>query len=282
MEEISKHLCNTFALLIAFFSVCSMLILLTMAVECLLSIGYPYVYNRQVTRRRALMSHISIYVFSLLFCVMPLVGFGDYKQYQPGTWCFINLHDSSPQNKAFSLLYAALLTLAILAVVICNVVVIINLSKMYRLTRSHTICSIRSQGITQSSYHPEELDHLALLVLMTLSFLICSVPVTVRVYGGAFSSHKCVPWDEEQRDLSAIRFLSVNPIVNPWVFIIFRTSLFRKQVHKLFAKLCMSRASWTTESAPVSCRMHGTDLETAATPCASNGIHLEVTSTGGK
>ncbi|KAJ8341120.1 hypothetical protein SKAU_G00334110 [Synaphobranchus kaupii] len=251
LEEISKHLCNAFGFLMSFFGLCPTLILLAIAVECLLSVGYPYVYNRQVTRRRALMCLVGIYAFSLLVCVLPFVGFGDYRQYQPGTWCFIRLNDTRLLNKAFSLLYVTLLTLAILAVVICNMLVKINLMQMYKLTRRMGIHGASSRRRTTASpQYPEELDHLVLLTLMTLSFLICSIPVTVRVYIGAFSSYECVPWEEEQRDLSAIRFLSVNSIVDPWVFIIFRTSLCRKLVHKLFNKLCMSRAPRTAAAPP--------------------------------
>ncbi|XP_061118587.1 prostaglandin D2 receptor-like [Conger conger] len=250
LEQINTNLCNTFGLLMSFFGLCPTLILLAIAVECLLSVGYPYVYNRQVTRRRALMCLISIYVFCLLFCALPLIGFGDYKQYRPGTWCFITLNSIKPLNKAFSLLYATLLTLAILAVVICNMLVKINLIKMYKLTRKRSISTVNSlMRAAASPRHSEELDHLVVLLLMTLSFVICSIPVTVRLYIGAFSSDECAA-QEEEKDLLAMRFLSVNSIVDPWVFIILRTSLCRKQVHKLFDKLFPSRAPRTAAKTP--------------------------------
>ncbi|KAG5857821.1 hypothetical protein ANANG_G00023450 [Anguilla anguilla] len=125
----------------------------------------------------------SIYAFSFLFCVLPLFGFGDYRQYHPGTWCFIRLNDTRPANKAFSLVYATLLTLAILAVVICNMLVKINLMKMYKLTRKRCIYNASARTRTTASpQHSEELDHLVVLMLMTLSFLICSIPVTVRAF----------------------------------------------------------------------------------------------------
>ncbi|KAJ8289705.1 hypothetical protein GJAV_G00004340 [Gymnothorax javanicus] len=238
LEQISEHLCKTFGLLMSFFGLCPTLILLAMAAECLLSVVYPYVYNRQVTWRRALMCLVSIYAFSLLICLLPFVGIGDYRQYHPGTWCFFRLNDTRPLNKAFSLLYAAILSLTILAIVICNFLVKINLIKMYKLTRKRSIKGVNARiRTTEPPQHSEELDHLVLLMLMTMSFLICTIPVTVRVYIGAFSSQDCAPWEEEQRDLLAMRFLSVNSIVDPWVFIILRTSLCRNHVHQLFDKL---------------------------------------------
>lgn len=41
----------------------------------------------------------------------------------------------------------------------------------------------------------------------------------------------------ENADLSALRFVSVNSIVDPWVFIIFRTSVFRTFVRRLCRRL---------------------------------------------
>lgn len=47
----------------------------------------------------------------------------------------------------------------------------------------------------------------------------------------------------EDADLSALRFLSVNSIVDPWVFIIFRTSVFRTFVRRLCRRLNSRKAT---------------------------------------
>lgn len=47
----------------------------------------------------------------------------------------------------------------------------------------------------------------------------------------------------ENADLSALRFLSVNSIVDPWVFIIFRTSVFRGFVRRVCRSLGSRKAS---------------------------------------
>uniref|UniRef100_A0A8C4VJ43 Prostaglandin D2 receptor n=1 Tax=Gopherus evgoodei TaxID=1825980 RepID=A0A8C4VJ43_9SAUR len=68
-----------------------------------------------------------------------------------------------------------------------------------------------------------ELDHLVLLALMTVLFTVCSLPLIVT-FAADFN---------EKADLTALRFISVNSIVDPWVFIIFRTSVFRKFLHRV-------------------------------------------------
>uniref|UniRef100_A0A8C3I9R2 Prostaglandin D2 receptor n=1 Tax=Chrysemys picta bellii TaxID=8478 RepID=A0A8C3I9R2_CHRPI len=77
-----------------------------------------------------------------------------------------------------------------------------------------------------------ELDHLVLLALMTVLFTVCSLPLIIRAYVGAFATNL-----DEKADLTALRFLSVNSIVDPWVFIIFRTSVFRKFLHRVCRRL---------------------------------------------
>ncbi|KAJ6651738.1 hypothetical protein lerEdw1_020665 [Lerista edwardsae] len=59
----------------------------------------------------------------------------------------------------------------------------------------------------------------------------------VRAYVGAFA-----PDFDEKADLTALRFFSVNSIVDPWVFIIFRTSVFRTCLHRVARRLSLRRA----------------------------------------
>uniref|UniRef100_A0A8C0H5Q6 Prostaglandin D2 receptor n=1 Tax=Chelonoidis abingdonii TaxID=106734 RepID=A0A8C0H5Q6_CHEAB len=77
-----------------------------------------------------------------------------------------------------------------------------------------------------------ELDHLVLLALMTVLFTVCSLPLIVT-FAADFN---------EKADLTALRFLSVNSIVDPWVFIIFRTSVFRKFFHRVCRRLNSKKA----------------------------------------
>lgn len=236
--------CNAFGALMVFFGLCSMFILLAMAVECWLSIGHPYFYQRHVNRRKVLLMFPFIYLFSLLFCALPLIlgdEFGKYKTYSPHTWCYIAM---KRPHHMYSVLFGSLTGMLILLIVAFNLSVMISLLKMYKLSRKQKIRCASFEGAENQraraphNGHAEEIDHLVLLALITVIFVICSVPVTVRTYIGASQ----VSDNDEAKDLLALRFLSVNSIVDPWVFIIFRTSLFRTMAHKLYDKLCHTRA----------------------------------------
>ncbi|XP_004682154.2 PREDICTED: prostaglandin E2 receptor EP2 subtype [Condylura cristata] len=216
--------CDYFAFTMTFFSLATMFMLFAMALERYLSIGHPYFYQRHITRRAGLMVLPSIYVVSLLFCSPPLLGFGAYVQYCPGTWCFIQ-----SETRGYLKIYASLLLILIVAIVLCNLSVILNLIRMHRRSR-RTRCGpslssgrggpgIRRRGEKVSM--AEETDHLILLAVMTITFAVCSLPITIFAYMSP-SSHEISKWD-----LPALRFLSINSIIDPWVFAILRPSVLR-------------------------------------------------------
>ncbi|KFO74597.1 Prostaglandin D2 receptor, partial [Cuculus canorus] len=123
----------------------------------------------------------------------------------------------------FPVLAASLMGLLVLAIGACNVS---SMRHLYSMARRQPRRG--TPAATAATPRMEELDHLILLGLMTVLFTICSLPLIVRAYMGAFATDF-----NENADLSALRFLSVNSIVDPWVFIIFRTSVFRTFVRRV-------------------------------------------------
>ncbi|NXH19952.1 PE2R2 protein, partial [Bucco capensis] len=233
------HICLYFGFAMSFFGLATMLILFAMALERCLALGWPYFYERFLSPRTGLVALPAIYTFSAAFCSLPLVGFGRYVQYCPGTWCFIQMHlDYLQQNSSrevsgldvtFSLLYATLLLFLILSVLLCNLSVIANLVRMHRrgqkTRRLATIEQPRAAGSCGRRMFSmaEEIDHLLLLSIMTITFVICSLPFTLRAYMNKFSKGE----DNHDWDLLALRFLSINSIVDPWVFAILRPPVLR-------------------------------------------------------
>ncbi|XP_038612716.1 prostaglandin D2 receptor [Tachyglossus aculeatus] len=244
-------LCPLFAFSMAFFGLASMLQLLAMALDCWLALGHPFFYRRHVTPGRGALVAPAVGTFCGAFCALPLAGVGRFVQYCPGTWCFIQMAagEADPgagSTVAFSALYASLMGLPLLATVACNVG---SMRALYGLhQRAKGARGARGARGAQAS---APLDQLLLLALMTVLFTICSVPFIARAYVRAFvpSSKMMDTTLEESMDLTALRFLSVNSIIDPWVFIIFRTSVFRKFFHKLFRRLLAKRNWWCCRTA---------------------------------
>uniref|UniRef100_A0A8C0IT21 Prostaglandin E2 receptor EP2 subtype n=1 Tax=Chelonoidis abingdonii TaxID=106734 RepID=A0A8C0IT21_CHEAB len=217
-----KRLCLYFAFAMSFFGLATMLVLFAMALERCLALGQPYLYERFLRRRSALpLALPALYALPAAFCALPLLGFGRYMQYCPGTWCFIQMRlrrtdqeDSGAREATYSLLYATLLLLLILAVLLCNLSVICNLVGMHRRGQtSRRPASLEQPARRRRLSMSEEVDHLILLAIMTITFIVCSLPFTVSECRG--------------RDLLALRFLAINPIIDPWVFVILRPSVLR-------------------------------------------------------
>ncbi|XP_053124037.1 prostacyclin receptor [Hemicordylus capensis] len=229
LAEGKPWLCHLFAFALMFFNLAAMLILCAMAVERCLAISYPFVYSHHNIRRWAKLSLPTIYAVSTGFCALPFLGIGKYKQYCPGTWCFVQMDkdvDGIPSREAaFSLSYATLMALLILAVFVCNVLVFASLCQMYHKQKARRRGSVSLAQQRRKSWFrhgEEEVDHLVLLVIMTIIFGICSLPLSVRAYvGGIRPDHR------EDKDMIAFRFSAFNPIVDPWLFIICRHAVFR-------------------------------------------------------
>ncbi|NXT27524.1 PE2R2 protein, partial [Syrrhaptes paradoxus] len=228
------HICLYFGFAMSFFGLATMLILFAMALERCLALGQPYFYQRFLSPRTGLVALPTIYTFSAAFCSLPLVGFGQYVQYCPGTWCFIQMHldyiqdnggrEVSGLDVTFSLLYATLLLFLILSVLLCNLSVIVNLVRMHRRgQKTRRLATLEQPRAASMFSMAEEIDHLLLLSIMTITFVICSLPFTIRAYVNKFSKGE----GDHDWDLLALRFLSINSIVDPWVFAILRPPVLR-------------------------------------------------------
>ncbi|XP_063296412.1 prostaglandin E2 receptor EP2 subtype-like [Pelobates fuscus] len=221
---LDTSVCSYFAFAMTFFSLATMLVLFAMALERAFAIGHPYFYEKFIRKRCGLITFPVIYCFCCLFCLLPFMGIGEYVQYCPGTWCFINMrgdHGNGKTNNVYAILYATFLVILIVAVISCNLIVMVSLVKMHKRQKSRRMGSLMVNKKERMSMS-EEIDHLIILSLMTTIFAICSVPFAVRVYINSFTSHP-----DDKLDLLALRFLSVNPIIDPWVFTILRPSVLR-------------------------------------------------------
>ncbi|KAG8004602.1 Prostaglandin E2 receptor EP2 subtype [Nibea albiflora] len=231
LSPAKQHVCKYFGVTMTFFSLATMSLLFTMALERCFAIGYPYLYNRYVTKKCAYITIPLVFVLCILFCFLPFVGFGTYVQYCPGTWCFIDMNPTETGDRAYANLYATVMLVLVMSTVVCNGFVVYQLFKMYQRRRRNgrsMMGTTRSSSDRKALSMAEEVEHLILLVFMTIIFIICTLPL-IRVYLnslGAPESHRL--------DLIALRFISVNSIIDPWVFIILSPGV----LHFFWASVC--------------------------------------------
>ncbi|KAF5901725.1 prostaglandin E2 receptor EP2 subtype-like, partial [Clarias magur] len=175
----NRGACHYFGFVMTFFSLATLSLLLAMALERYVSIGYPYLYGRRVSTRCGYVAIPCAYALCALFCCLPFAGFGSYVQYCPGTWCFIDMNPKDSADRVFANVYATVMLLMVLAIVACNCFVSYHLVLMYR---RRTV--IRGSSVTRSRKErrpfslSQEVEYLILLVIMTVIFVICSMPLT--------------------------------------------------------------------------------------------------------
>lgn len=181
MSPSDHSVCRYFGVTMTFFSLATLSLLFAMALERCVAIGYPYMYNQHVTKKCAYITIPLVFLLCMFFCLLPFAGFGTYVQYCPGTWCFIDMKPKEKEDKAYANLYATIMLLLVLATVACNCFVVYQLFKMYQRRRRNgsVIGNMRYNNDRKTMSIAEEVEHLILLVFMTIIFIICTMPLVV-------------------------------------------------------------------------------------------------------
>ncbi|KAM4738656.1 prostaglandin E2 receptor EP4 subtype-like [Anableps anableps] len=217
-----QHACEFDSFLLLFFGLTGLSIICTMAAERYLAICWPYRYQRwRVDRRFAQKLLLFIYVSHILFCCLPMMGISRSELQPPSTWCFIDWKTSEPMPAAYSILYGVVSLLLILGTIVLNLAVCGTLLLMRRRTvqRSVARASVRQRWRALSS--AAETQMMTVLVMTSVVVLACSAPLVVRIFANRFQN-------DQKADLTAIRIASWNPILDPWIYILLRRSLFRR------------------------------------------------------
>ncbi|XP_070764550.1 prostaglandin E2 receptor EP4 subtype-like [Enoplosus armatus] len=219
-----QRLCEFHSFLLLFFGLTGLSIICAMAAERYLAICCPYTYQRWgVDRRFAQKFLVFIYISHIVFCCLPMMGMAESKLQESSTWCFIDWRTHEPVAATYSVLYGVVSLLLIPGTIVLNLAVCGALLLMRQRTVQRTVtrASVRERWMALSS--AAESQMIAVLVMTSAVVLACSAPLVVRVFANRFM----LKYDPKA-DLAAIRIASVNPILDPWIYILLRRSLFRR------------------------------------------------------
>lgn len=238
-------LCQYSGFILLFFFLVQLSIVFAMSVERYLAINHAYFYNEYVNQRLAALTLLAIYISNIVFCALPSMGLGEVKLQEPKTWCFINWHNNDTIVATFNLMYAGVNSVIVLATVICNVMVCGALILMHKRFIRRTSLGTDQRRIAELRRRRSfgrlagaEIQMVILLIATSAVVLICSIPLVWRIFanqlyrdhGGGLS------WLNE--DLSAIRMASVNPILDPWIYILLRKTVVLKLMEKIKCLFC--------------------------------------------
>ncbi|KAJ0057183.1 hypothetical protein NL108_002115 [Boleophthalmus pectinirostris] len=236
-----EPLCQYYAFILLFFFLVQLGIVFAMSVERYLAINHALYYNQYVNQKVAAVTLLAIYMFSALVCSMPCLGLGQVKVQVPGTWCFIDWHSNHTSTATYNLVYAGLNSVIVLATVICNVLVCGALIVMHRRFIRRTslgadprrAAEIRSSRRSFRRLAGAEIQMVILLIATSAVVLICSIPLVVGIFKNQMHQKENPPFD-----LLAVRMASINPILDPWVYILLRKTVFLKLMKKIKCVFC--------------------------------------------
>ncbi|KAF7244039.1 Prostaglandin E2 receptor EP4 subtype [Varanus komodoensis] len=242
-----KPLCEYSTFILLFFGLSGLSIICAMSIERYLAINHAYFYNHYVDKKLAALTLFAIYVSNVLFCALPSMGLGSTKLQYPQTWCFIDWRTNVTTHAAYSYMYAGFSSFLIMVTVVSNILVCMALIRMHRqfmrrtsLGTDHTASRLSDVRRRRSFRRMAgaEIQMVILLIATSLVVLICSIPLVVRVFVNQLYQPPLVADIRQNPDLQAIRIASVNPILDPWVYILLRKTVLSKAIEKVKCLFC--------------------------------------------
>ncbi|XP_055968119.1 prostaglandin E2 receptor EP4 subtype [Sorex fumeus] len=285
-----QALCEYSTFILLFFGLSGLSIICAMSIERYLAINHAYFYSHYVDKRLAGLTLFAVYASNVLFCALPNMGLGHSRLQYPDTWCFIDWTSNVTAHAAFSYMYAGFSSFLILATVLCNVLVCCALLRMHRQfmrrtslgTEQHHAAAVAALALAATSRGPPatassspalsrlgdfrrrrsfrriagaEIQMVILLIATSLVVLICSIPLVVRVFINQLYRPISEKDISKNPDLQAIRIASVNPILDPWIYILLRKTVLSKAIEKIKCLFC---------------RIGGSRRERAGPPCSES------------
>ncbi|XP_067106740.1 prostaglandin E receptor 4 (subtype EP4) b [Osmerus mordax] len=240
-----EPLCQYSGFILLFFFLVQLSIVFAMSIERYLAINHAYFYNHYVDQRLAALTLVTIYVSNVIFCALPSMGLGEVKLQYPKTWCFIDWRTNDSIHATFSYMYAGVNSFLVLATVICNVMVCGALIMMHKRFIRRTSLGTDQGRIADLRRRRSfrrlagaEIQMVILLIATSATVLICSIPLVLRIFVNQLSRAKVDVPPAENPDLQAIRMASVNPILDPWIYILLRKTVVLKLVEKIKCLFC--------------------------------------------
>ncbi|XP_075711115.1 prostaglandin E2 receptor EP4 subtype [Rhinoderma darwinii] len=237
-------LCEYSSFILLFFGLSGLSIICAMSIERYLAINHAYFYNHYVDKKLAGLTLCAIYVSNVVFCALPSMGLGKSTLQYPKTWCFIDWRTNVSTHAAYSYMYAGFSSFLIMVTVLCNVLVCVALIRMHRqfvrrtsLGTDTRITDFRRRRSFRRMAGAE-IQMVIVLIGTSVVVLICSIPLVVRVFVNQLYQPPVEKDMSSNLDLKAIRIASVNPILDPWIYILLRKTVLSKVIEKIKCLFC--------------------------------------------
>lgn len=172
------HLCDFQGFATILFTMGSGMMATSMSADRVVSIKAPIFHMAKVNVRIASRIVVVVLLFSAVFAIMPVLGFGSFVRNLTGTYCTINWFAEQSSDKAFSYIFAMCGILMILAVVASNITVIVLLLQKRRARNN--LRGMRAAKAKELSANEKlEIQFARMMILISILFIVCWTPFMV-------------------------------------------------------------------------------------------------------
>ncbi|VDI51124.1 prostaglandin E receptor 4 [Mytilus galloprovincialis] len=213
-----QPLCHYLSFMLTFAGVATVVFVGAMALDRYLAITFPFKYSQWNKDTIVNIIIIAIWIGSVFVACLPLMGLGHNIKQFPGTWCFFNFFGTTVEDQIFSYFYASIGLGVILMTAILNILVIVALTHG---KRSH---ARRGSISSKSARARTDIYITVFLVAIFATFAICWTPFMIRIIINSTGVIKI----DRRTDLITLRLATLNQILDPWVYILFRREVLVK------------------------------------------------------
>uniref|UniRef100_H3D3D2 Thromboxane A2 receptor n=1 Tax=Tetraodon nigroviridis TaxID=99883 RepID=H3D3D2_TETNG len=215
-----NSLCQILGGSMVFFGLCPLFLGCAMAAERCLGITKPLLHASLVTKTRAKVCLLVIWVLALCVAILPCFKLGSYTYQHPGKWSFVNvLNETKEVDVAFVALFSGLCLTLLLVALVCNTLSGVTL----------VLARFKRSPLSRRSAKSNDIEMVVQLVGIMTTSCICWCPLLITLthasltgsIGGNLSDYQDLMY-------LGVRLATWNQILDPWVYILLRRSVLRK------------------------------------------------------
>lgn len=173
-------LCHYQSFMFIFSGFATMSLVCAIAVERYICVHHPYTYYCKLSTSYAKYAIAVSWLIPIAIAALPLIGFGQNFAHFPKTWCFINIRSTVPKDVAFSFIYAAIVLIAVILTLGCNLCTIVGVLALKR--RQRALSEPRGSDARKARSLDQRINEIQMIIMLvgvTITFCSCFGPLMV-------------------------------------------------------------------------------------------------------
>ncbi|XP_078603967.1 prostaglandin E2 receptor EP2 subtype-like [Branchiostoma floridae x Branchiostoma japonicum] len=220
LKIFTKGVCAFHGIVFTAFSVASQMTVALMSIERYIALVHPFFYFKHLSgnHKKIIIAVYSIFVYSAVSASLPLFGLNRNVPHPPNSYCMFDWADRTPNGRLVVYLNLLNIILCLLIIVIMNGILGVY---MYRLRKlrprlpSLSTTSGNNQLPIDSRDRKLQLQMTKLTLVVAVVFFCCWFLFSLRIL-----TNQLGVWRDDGLDWFSSRFMTLNSVINPFLYVI--------------------------------------------------------------